>query len=88
MPPLCAEHAARRCSLASRWHPAAAARGAFSRRKSASPRTTEGLTYAEIAERCSIKTVEKHMSNALRVCAAIGAEKTAHCERNNGAWRR
>jgi RNA polymerase sigma-70 factor (ECF subfamily) len=35
----------------------------------------EGLTYSEIAERCriSVKTVEKHVSHALRVCAEQGA---------------
>lgn len=35
----------------------------------------EGLTYTEIAARCriSVKTVEKHVSHALRICAEQGA---------------
>lgn len=35
----------------------------------------DGLTYSEIAARCriSVKTVEKHVSRALRVCAEQGA---------------
>jgi RNA polymerase sigma factor (sigma-70 family) len=35
----------------------------------------DGLTYSEIAQRCSIsvKTVEKHVSRALRVCIEQGA---------------
>ena len=35
----------------------------------------DGLTYSEIAVRCqiSVKTVEKHVSRALRVCAEQGA---------------
>jgi RNA polymerase sigma-70 factor (ECF subfamily) len=35
----------------------------------------DGLTYSEIAARCriSVKTVEKHVSHALRVCTAQGA---------------
>lgn len=35
----------------------------------------DGLTYSEIAARCriSVKTVEKHVSHALRVCAEQGA---------------
>ena len=34
----------------------------------------DGLTYSEIASRCgiSVKTVEKHVSRALRVCEALG----------------
>ena len=35
----------------------------------------DGLTYSEIATQCgiSVKTVEKHVSRALRACAAGGA---------------
>jgi RNA polymerase sigma factor (sigma-70 family) len=35
----------------------------------------DGLTYSEIAARCciSVKTVEKHVSHALRVCTEQGA---------------
>ena len=35
----------------------------------------DGLTYSEIAARCriSVKTVEKHVSRALRICAEQGA---------------